>query len=172
MKPLAKKIVLKRNSKHRWATEWKWACSICGKEYENQSAAQTCCLEKKDSTGRPWLKALQEGKESASICTPFGGRSFRKHTVSENRRCPYCKTKSYSKLLGDFMIYSYHCDKCGTVHSVYISNSIELLRILSKDKNQTVSRKLTLADVVNILESTPRAKLTAGELFNMLGLRR
>jgi hypothetical protein len=56
MKALSKKVVLKRDPEHGWPTDWKWACSVCGREYERQSEAELCCLEKKDDTGRPWLK--------------------------------------------------------------------------------------------------------------------
>jgi len=59
MKALSKKVVLKRDPEHGWATDWKWACSVCGRVYERQSEAELCCLEKKDDTGRPWLEKIK-----------------------------------------------------------------------------------------------------------------
>jgi hypothetical protein len=47
----ANKVVTKRHPKYGWAIEHHWACSVCGKEYENQSDAWECCGDKKKL---PW----------------------------------------------------------------------------------------------------------------------
>jgi len=91
----------------------------------------------------------------------------KKHAISENRRCPYCKTKSHSKFLGDFMIYAYHCDKCGTVHSVFVCSSVELMQML--EKGQTIGN-MTVADIISILESTPRV-VTFADLLHTAELQ-
>jgi ribosomal protein S27AE len=91
----------------------------------------------------------------------------KKHAISENRRCPNCKTKSHSKFLGDFMIYAYHCDKCGTVHTVFVSSSIELMPILQKGGDIS---NMTVADIVNILQSTPRV-VTFADLLHTAELQ-
>jgi hypothetical protein len=49
----ANKIVTKRHPKYGWPTEHHWACSKCGKEYEDQSDAMNCCGKEK---GLPWLE--------------------------------------------------------------------------------------------------------------------
>jgi len=59
MKPLSKKVVLKRDPVHGWALDFKWACAECHKEYARQSDAELCCLEKKDHSKRPWLANIK-----------------------------------------------------------------------------------------------------------------
>jgi len=56
MKPLSKKVVLKRDPV---AGFWWWACAECHKEYARQSDAELCCLEKKDHSKRPWLANIK-----------------------------------------------------------------------------------------------------------------
>jgi hypothetical protein len=77
LKTLSKRIVTKRDRKrgdatHGYAVAWKWGCSVCGKEYEHQSDAEMCCSEKKDATGRPWLRKRAASTTGQKINLPYG----------------------------------------------------------------------------------------------------
>lgn len=91
----------------------------------------------------------------------------KKYSITESRRCPGCGRKSYSTFLGDFQIYSYHCEKCGAVHSIFRMGSFELANMLSKNPQKFA--KLTVADLVNILETAPEKPLTVNELEKRYG---
>jgi hypothetical protein len=92
------------------------------------------------------------------------GRKRGKYRISEQRRCPKCRTKSYAKLLGQFTIYSYYCKKCGHVHSNFrIVNSIELAD-LARDPYFGL---LPIAYIAHILESSPREPLSLAEFDSL-----